>query len=497
MKRAQYFNERYVDRVVADRELSKGWLIHFEVISIKTRSQVACHDIPLPELDFFIRACESYAGDAIQIPISLSRDCRFFSVLRNIYHVIPNKRGTGIVHTSESLPLDTILQDLLRRHKDASNITFADFHRTKQTYRQIPLFWIYFDEQSQHLCYAEQKRHEPCKFMVFSIASGLDQKGAPRLHISPAAQRKAQTRDLAQQYSATSVQDEKEFGLCFHPPLPLIAFTSSMSTRVWDFSTSESWSRLRYPRIFMFQLNCLGADKIYKIGSGVRNVIRMTYSSTGDSCIIEPLGSLPNILQVPLWVQKELKAQSNTEAETPQSSQPCEPSTSRALLKPEGETSNYELIENRVALSGSNLFKRSSQGQDSDLSHVSITNNGTAVSLTQWNSTNPDDDGGTVSKSHSSFTLTRLPQWTASDSAQASVIPPKNDSEPVRVVLDRAANDWSKLRLQRGDAYPLVVEKHLASFHVGKTVPQALKFLLPPKKESVVIEPASGSSAEV
>lgn len=243
MKRAQYFNERYVDRVVADRELSKGWLIRFEAISIKTRSQVVCHDIPLPEVDVFIRACESYAGDAIQIPISLSRDCRFFSVLRTIYHVIPNNRGTGIVHVSQSLPVDTILQTLCN-HKDASNITFADFRRTRQTYGQIPLFWIFFDEQGQNLCYAEQKRYELCKFMVFSVASGSDQKGAPRIHISPVAQRRAQTRDLAKQYPATSVQDEREFGLCFHPSLPLIAFTSSMSTKVWDFSTGEFWSGL-------------------------------------------------------------------------------------------------------------------------------------------------------------------------------------------------------------------------------------------------------------
>jgi len=54
------------------------------------------------------------------------------------------------------------------------------------------------------------------------------------------------------------------------------------------------------------------------------------------------------------------------------------------------------------------------------------------------------------------------------------------------VVLDRAANDWSKLHRQRGDAYPLVVEKHVASFHVGKGVPQALKFLLPLRSESIV-----------
>jgi len=61
----------------------------------------------------------------------------------------------------------------------------------------------------------------------------------------------------------------------------------------------------------------------------------------------------------------------------------------------EGETLSYELTEkNRIAFSGSNLLKEeSSQGQDSDLSysHVSITNNGTAVSLTRWNDTHGDN----------------------------------------------------------------------------------------------------------
>lgn len=217
----------------------------------------------------------------------------------------------------------------------------------------------------------------------------------------------------------------------------------------------------------------------------------MSYSSTGDSCIIEPLGSLPKILQVPLEVQQELEAQYNSESNLPQPLQPCEPSTSRALTKSERRTSNYQLTEDRVALSGSNLFKKSNQDQDSDLSHVSVTNNGTEVSLTHWNHSNSGGD------SNSGFTLTHLPKWTASDSAQASVIPPKDESEPVRVVLDRAANDWSKLHLQRGDAYPLVVEKHLASFHVGKSVPQALKFLLPPKKGSVGVEAGSGPSTKV
>jgi len=156
-------------------------------------------------------------------------------VLRTIDHVIPNKRGTGIVEISETLPIYTILDDLLRKHRDASKITLTTFAEPSKNYSQIPLFWIYFDEQSQHLCYAEQKRHELCKFTVFSIESGVDQHGVPRIHISQVAERKAQTRDLAKQYLATSVQDEKEFGLCFHhPSLLIIAFTSSRSTRVWE-----------------------------------------------------------------------------------------------------------------------------------------------------------------------------------------------------------------------------------------------------------------------
>ncbi|KAK4169607.1 hypothetical protein QBC43DRAFT_308040 [Cladorrhinum sp. PSN259] len=479
MKWAQQHNERYRDKLVADRALFEGWLVRFEVISIKTRSQVAYHDIPLAEIDVFIRACESYVGDAIQIPISLSRHCRFFSVLRTIYHVSPNNHGTGIIHVSQSLPVDTILLNLCKE-RDASAITFADFRRTKNTYGHIPLFWIYFDEQSKYLCYAEQKRHELCKFMVFGIDPCFDQNGAPRIHISPVAQRRAQTRDWMKQYPdpwSHGMQDEKEFSLCFHPSLPLIAFTSSMSSNVWDFS----------------------ANKSYKIGPGVQNVIRMTYSSTGDSCILEPVGGLPQILQVPLWVKQQLEAQYNTEPKSSPSreasrppspslapSQPREEpnlsfsalvtSTSRAVCEKDNESSAYQLTENRTTLSGSNFFVKS--GPDHDLSHVSVTNNGEEVSLTHWNSTKPD--GGIASDSNSNITLTRLPRWTASDSAQASVILPKDDSEPVRVVLDKAANNWSKLRLQRGDAYPLVVEKHLASF--GEKAPQALKFLLPTKK---------------
>ncbi|KAK4455375.1 hypothetical protein QBC34DRAFT_489662 [Podospora aff. communis PSN243] len=469
LKRAQHNNERYLDKLVTNRKLSRGWLIRFEVISTKTRTQVACLDIPLPEIDIFIRACESFVGDAIQIPISLSRDCRFFSVLRTIYHVRLNKNGAGMTHVSQPLPIETILSTLCQDKADSA-ITFSDFRRTKQTYGQIPLFWIYFDGQSKNLCYIEQKRRELCKFVVFGIEPGFDQKGALRLHITQVAQRRAQTRDIAKPYDTYHTfgggpQDEKEFELCFHPSLPVIAFTSSMSTKVWDFCT----------------------DKTYKIGPGVHNVIRMTYSSTGDYCILEPLGSLPQILQVPPSVKEELEAQYNTPPSPPvEVSPPPSPPLSHVPLRQDPDssppppnvttptsgavtkvdTSTYPLAEGRAVLSGSNLFL--SSNTDHQPAHISITNNGTQVSMTHWNSTTDAEDDkvnpDSISNTNQTITLTRLPRWTASDSARASVIPAKNESEPVRVVLDKSADNWSKLQLRRGDAYPLVVEKHLASF---------------------------------
>lgn len=193
---------------------------------------MASLEIPLPELDVWVRLCETLLRDSAQIPISMSRDCRFFSVIRTIYHVT-NDDGK-FSYTSCSLPRDCILQGF-SSGKDPADLTFEDFNRYKNDdLKHVLLYWIYFDDCGQSLCYATQERSSPVLLRLFNLM--ISRGDRLQMKAAQFAERRFWTRDIGRPYG---YRDEKEFEMCFHPYLPVVVHAWERATYAWNFNTGK------------------------------------------------------------------------------------------------------------------------------------------------------------------------------------------------------------------------------------------------------------------
>jgi len=224
-------------------------------------------------------------------------------------------------------------------------------------------------------------------------------------------------------------------------------------------------------------------DKACKVASGVRDIIRLTFSVTGESVVVEPRGSLPSV--IPTTEALKILGVTEPKAEGSHNSMiervnreddgAGDASEKQLSIQREATKSTWSLAERILSkhqtLTGSNVLV----APNGATSHVSITSSGAEATVTRWRgsdrSTAGELDGGLV--------LTRLPQWKGAESAKVSVIRSTDEAEPVKIVLDKSADTWSNfmIRDEGDEAFPLMVERHQASFVVSAG--SELGFLLP------------------
>lgn len=175
----------------------------------------------------------------------MTQDCRFFTVMRTLYHV----RATSgrLEYTSHCLPTDSVLRVLPRNsigisktyEKNPAELTWEDFHRFRNdVLKNVRLYWIHLNDRGEYLCYATQERSSPTCLKIFRISVSAGKK--LRLETDLVAERSLWTRDIAKPYGD---RDKKEFEVCFHPYFPIVVYAWAKGTYVWNFATSMSRPR--------------------------------------------------------------------------------------------------------------------------------------------------------------------------------------------------------------------------------------------------------------
>jgi len=181
------------------------------------------------------------------VPISISRDCRFFTVLQTLYYV--SLQDGRITYTSHQMPVGSISETVTSKvtrnasggytvtPKDPTTLTYKDFSRFKrQNPQEARLFWNYLDDEGHHLCYVEQLDGLPTRFQVFRIEMLSSQGTHPRIQMRAMASRRFFTRDFGR---VCDRPEEKDFEMCFHPTHPVIAYATAQGITIWNFAESE------------------------------------------------------------------------------------------------------------------------------------------------------------------------------------------------------------------------------------------------------------------
>lgn len=185
----------------------------------------------------------------LQFPTSISPDGNYFSVLRTIYAVNYSRSAVPSDYISTKLPLDEIGEtrenhwvdpsEISQRigqpaHSGCSNISSRlDHPEFFNTY----FYWIFFDHQSQHVCFIDEAFHKPNKVFVYRIRRFEDPNIAPVITLVGYTQKQLRSAQNAALRLFDHNQDVRQFQMAFHPTLPLIAFAVSRSLLLWKFAS--------------------------------------------------------------------------------------------------------------------------------------------------------------------------------------------------------------------------------------------------------------------
>ncbi|KKP06868.1 hypothetical protein THAR02_01065 [Trichoderma harzianum] len=430
------------DKLCEDKSFSRGWIVRYEISQLSDQQVATSLDIPLPEFDVWARLCETLLRGFIQIPISVSRDSRFFTVMKTLYHV--KLEGNKLRYATHSLPIELDIFGNTERksqgyRKSLEELTYKDFSRYyKDSLRRVSLYWIYLDDYGENLCYGSQERAAPARLIVFKIS--VSSFGEVKLETTKVAERQFWAKGICPVYED---RDDKEFEMCFHPFLPVLVYAGAKGTYVWNFNTNMS----------------------QKVGHGAADVAFLSCSETGESCILTPRGQRPEIIPIQSALaatgirEEDLRPKLKDAKDTEQlvlsdGAMMAPPDDDRLITK--DWTLTQAVSGHGKPLTSSNMIV----GPSGIIKHVSVVNSGLTTSLHLWNKDGRDE----------SIVLTRLPNSEGAASAKVSVIRSLSEEEPVQIIVDKTADTWSNITRAEPAVFPVMVERDIRSFSTQSTV---------------------------
>ncbi|KAL7910353.1 hypothetical protein GGI35DRAFT_448574 [Trichoderma velutinum] len=459
------------DKLCEDKSFSQGWIVRYEISQLSDQQVVAFLEIPLPEFDVWTRLCETLLCGSIQIPISVSRDSRFFTVMKTLYHVKLEKNK--LRYATHSLPIELNIFGNTEctsqgYQKSLEELTYKDFARyNKDNLRRVSLYWIYLDDYGENLCYASQERASPAHMRVFKI--GVSSLNELRIDATKIAERQFWAKGISTVYED---RDDKEFEMCFHPFLPVLVYASAKGTYVWNFITNTS----------------------IKVSHGAVEVAFLSCSETGESCILTPRGQRPEIIPIQSALaatgipdedlHPKLKKNEDTGELVLSDGAMMAPTDDDRLITKDWTLANA-MSGHGKPLTSSNMIV----GSNGIIKHVSVVNSGLTTSLHLWNRDGQDE----------SMVLTRLPNSEGANSAKISVIRSGNEDEPIQVIVDKSADTWSKITRTEPAVFPVMVERDIRSFSTQTTIterPRHEQAALPGLFEGDIQGPSAQTSTD-
>jgi hypothetical protein len=247
-----------------------------EVLSIEDYEQAACLEIPLESdevrLQIYQTMTCSVSGGTLQVPLSLSPDGRYFTILRTLFGL--DREAGKLSYTAHIIPLKV----------DNFNKGFWQVPKMiswKPDPQRIYLYWIYFDDRGGYLCFVERTHSSPLTVSVID----LGKHGNGSLTFVAKNELLLPKQKLDPLYHHPR-RDRGEFELAFHPYLPTIALAELSGTFIWNFTPRHPLPRNGFVR--------LETD----VGKGGGKVEMLSFSSDGNSCIMKRRGRLPIVYNI-------------------------------------------------------------------------------------------------------------------------------------------------------------------------------------------------------
>lgn len=200
-------------------------------------------DIPIEPSEIWLQLSQTLLRDKLQFPLSIGRDASCFTVLRTFYMLRSQNQMRVLECKSEILPLPMTEENesyWAFPSTESGRLMLDDYYRFKDhQWKRVYLYWIYFDEQNQCLCFIDQIRAAPTNFIVFRIQDRFVNTIATRPTVIARARKWLKSFSsqcvIGREYGSFDQRDEKLFELAFHPYLSILAVTSRVGVFLWKF----------------------------------------------------------------------------------------------------------------------------------------------------------------------------------------------------------------------------------------------------------------------
>lgn len=360
----------------------------------------------------------SVSGGTLQVPLSLSPDGRYFTVLRTLFGLDP-KAGT-LSYTAHVVPLKV----------DNFNKGFWQVPKMmswKPDPQRIYLYWFYFDDRGGYLCFVERTHSSPLTVSVIDL--GKHGKGSLTFVAKNELFLPKQKLDPLYHHPR---RDRGEFELAFHPYLPIIAVAELSGTFIWNFTPRYLLPRSGFVR--------LESD----VGEGGGKVEMLSFSSDGNYCIMKRRGRLAIVYNIGGKLPSAEKSSTVVSSVATGS----RPTVALSKLSP------LTVTPHAPGTIRAGSCATTVQGKSAR--EIVLANAGREVSLSSYS----DSGGG----SPQSLTLTRIPRLPGSNDIIPGVVFPSSPNDPVKIVLDKGSATTNRIvASQTQTIYPAVMERHISS----------------------------------
>ncbi|KAM0264931.1 hypothetical protein ACHAQJ_000447 [Trichoderma viride] len=446
---------------------SQGWVARLEIFDIEQSNDnvIGSLEMAIDSHEVLLQLSQtmmcSSSGAVVQFPISLSPDGRAFTILRTVYRLGGSLDGLCV--TSHKLPI-----------QPSHQFWQPSISCWKPDARSLYLYWVYFDDAGQYLCFVEQ-------FINHDLAiSAIRYNRAQNIDTDPQFIAKRSIPLPSGYVDYYPGRNRREFEVAYHPFVAAAVVAGyEEKAFLWTFGSPQSLQPLcdvTSGRLEMLSFTSDGKSVVLKRRGDLPSAISVEsdlLSQSKSSSLLDPLRALSasSILTSPGTIMAATDLVSNTEIDDDNESDSIDfnmPS-SRAVASKAG---------GGVIRAGSNAVAHVS---GKDVKEVFLTVSDRQVVVSRVPSLDKEYNNGTSNENDQqkqltlptsqNLMLTRIPNW-GFKAASPSVVLPREGGDPVRIVLDKESTTANRVspsssvvtdsRLSQQHS-PVVVERHIRS----------------------------------
>ncbi|KAI0517883.1 hypothetical protein F5B22DRAFT_645589 [Xylaria bambusicola] len=426
-----------------------GWAALYELYDISsTPDRIFKHWIALDKVEVWIQHCHSLSERHVQFPVAISPCGHKFSILRDIFAVIPE--GNGRSYKRARVTRTRLLVSFDKCANDLWCESYAGGVNSRTTRRwevsnYLYHYWVGFNQTGTMIFFTDRtaKNHGHRHLAVFHVSV------SDRIELSLASPTRT--------YSYLEAEPITASRHCFHPQRTLIAFTVAGSALVWDYSDASGNSELAlYPfhttkgchrRLWLLHQSCTEGIRFSECG----DQIILEYYDTKTDSLSESLrkSRCTRFIKVPQHILED--------CDQIQTADQWNNTTSNTASDSSPGPLSLRLLSNNTARSSDAIIDT-----HGNLSSVSVNTSDGVVSLSLNNRT----DGGS---SQVDVELTRLPDtWQGLDETNVIVQVPDAHSDKIQMTFNRSLNLRYSMSGDADSYFPAVVERPIDS--LGRSV---------------------------